>query len=52
MEDKINMREKPIKKAVKKINNSYKVFVLQTDEDGKKAQDTVNSIMKFFVSVI
>tara|TARA_R110000824_G_scaffold124507_1_gene283067 strand:- start:78 stop:704 length:627 start_codon:yes stop_codon:yes gene_type:complete len=47
MEDKINMREKPIKKAVKKINNSYKVFVLQTDEDGKKAQDTVNSIKKY-----
>jgi len=47
MEDKINMREKPIKKVVKEVNNSYKVFVLQTDEDGKKAQDTANSIKKY-----
>lgn len=47
MEDKINMKEKPIKKVVEKINNSYRVFVLQTDEDGKKAQDTVNSIKRY-----
>ena len=47
MEDKIDMTEKPIKKVAKKINNAYKVFVLQTDEDGKKAQDTVNSIKKY-----
>lgn len=47
MEDKINMREKPIKKVVEKTNNHYRVFVLQTDEDGKKAQDTVNSIKKY-----
>jgi len=47
MEDKITMADKPIKKEEKKMNNSYKIFVLQTDEDGKKAQDTANSIKKY-----
>ena len=47
MEDKITLADKPVKEVVEKINNSYKVFVLQTDEDGKKAQDTVNSIKKY-----
>jgi len=47
MEDKITLANKPVKKVVEKTNNSYKVFVLQTDEDGKKAQDTVNSIKQY-----
>ena len=47
MEDKITLADKPVKEVVEKINNSYKIFVLQTDEDGKKAQDTVNSIKRY-----